>query len=184
MRRGIDGQTESAPVRRFRLWVGLAVGLAIAIYALNPLKVPSYDPPLRILGLSLYRIPTHGMEPSLHYRQIVLASAWAYRNADPKPGDVIVFRDPLDAAALHAKRVIAAAGSTIEIVNGVTLVDGRPLSEPYLGGVIPRHDLSRTMAQVRVPPQSYFVMGDNRDDSFDSRIFGFIARTAVVARID
>jgi signal peptidase I len=170
--------------RRFWVLVAVAAALAIAIYALNPLHVPSYDPRLRILGLTLYPIPTHGMEPSLRYRQIVLASAWAYRNAEPRTGDVIVFRDPLDAESLYAKRVIAAGGSTIEIVNGVTLVDGRPLSEPYLGGVIARHDLSRTMAQIRVPPYSYFVMGDNRDDSFDSRMFGFIARSAVIARID
>jgi signal peptidase I len=176
--------TESGVARRFWLWVGLAAALAIAIYALNPLNVPSHDPRLRILGLSLYRIPTHGMEPSLHYGQIVLASAWPYRNADPRPGDIIVFRDPLDAAALYAKRVIAAGGSTVEIVNGVTLVDGRALSEPYLGGIVGHHDLSRTMAQVAVPAHSYFVMGDNRDDSFDSRMFGFIARSAVVARID
>lgn len=168
------------------LWVAVTavVVLATAMYELNPLKVPSGDPRLRVLGLNFYRIPTHGMEPTISYGKIVLASAWAYRNADPKPGDIIMFRDPLDAALLYAKRVIAAGGSTIEIANGVTIVDGRTVAEPYLRGVAGHHELSRTMPKVQVPAGSYFVMGDNRDDSYDSRMFGFIARSAVVARVE
>lgn len=166
------------------IFVAFLAALALGMYALNPLKVPSQDPRLRVLGLNLYRIPTHGMEPTIRYGKVVLASAWPYFSGDPKPGDIIMFRDPLDAALLYAKRVIAAGGSTIEIANGVTLVDGRPLAEPYLGGVAGHHDLSRTMAKVQVPAGSYFVMGDNRDDSYDSRMFGFIARTAVVARVE
>jgi len=172
---------------RVRLvWVVVAalVALAIAMYTLNPLKVPSGDPRLRILGISLYRIPTHGMEPTIGYGKIVLASAWPYCNADPKPGDIIMFRDPLDDALLYAKRVIASGGSTVEIVNGVTIVDGHPLAEPYLGGVAPHHELSRSMPKLQVPAGTYFVMGDNRDDSYDSRMFGFIARGAVVARVE
>lgn len=164
--------------------VTAVVALAIAMYELNPLNVPSGDPRLRILGLNLYRIPTHGMEPTISYGKVVLASAWAYRNADPKPGDIIMFRDPLDAALLYAKRVIAAGGSTVEIADGVTIVDGRPIAQPYLGGVAGHHELSRTMPKVQVPAGSYFVMGDNRDDSYDSRMFGFIARSAVVARVE
>jgi signal peptidase I len=166
------------------VWVLAIAALGFAMYALNPLKVPSGDPRLRILGVNLYRIPTHGMEPTISYGKIVLASAWAYCNADPRPGDIILFRDPLDAALLYAKRVIAAGGSTVEIANGVTIVDGRPIDEPYLRGIAARHELSRTMPKVLVPAGNYFVMGDNRDDSYDSRMFGFIARGAVIARVE
>ncbi|HLY52685.1 MAG TPA: signal peptidase I [Steroidobacteraceae bacterium] len=176
----------SGRTRGRTVWGALAavVALGCAMYAVNPLKVPSGDPRLRILGLNFYRIPTRGMEPTIGYGRIVLASAWAYCNADPKPGDIIMFRDPLDAELLYAKRVIAAGGSTVEIANGVTIVDGRPIAEPYLRGVAAHHELSRTMAKVQVPPGSYFVMGDNRDDSYDSRMFGFIARSAILARVE
>jgi signal peptidase I len=176
--------TARTRVRVLRVLVTVLVALAIAMYTLNPLKVPSRDPRLRILGINLYRIPTHGMEPTISYGKIVLASAWPYCHADPKPGDIIMFRDPLDAALLYAKRVIASGGSTVEIANGVTVVDGHPLAEPYLGGVAGRHELSRSMPKLQVPAGSYFVMGDNRDDSYDSRMFGFIARSAVVARVE
>ncbi|HYM41218.1 MAG TPA: signal peptidase I [Steroidobacteraceae bacterium] len=176
--------TARTRVRIVWVLVAAVVALALAMYELNPLRVPSADPRLRVLGFSFYRIPTHGMEPTIRYGKVVLASAWAYRNADPKPGDIIMFRDPLDAALLYAKRVIAAGGSSIEIANGVTIVDGRPIAEPYLGGVSGQHELSRNMPRVQVPAGSYFVMGDNRDDSYDSRMFGFIARSAVVARVE
>lgn len=172
---------------RMRLgWVCVwsVVALAIAMYLLNPLKVGSQDPRLRILGLNFYTMPTHGMEPTIRYGHFIVASVWPYRNADPRPGEIIMFRDPLDSELLYAKRVIAAGGSSVEIANGVTLVDGRPLPEPYLGGVAGRHELSRTMPKVQVPTGSYFVMGDNRDDSYDSRMFGFIVRSAVLARVE
>jgi len=83
---------------------------------------------------------------------------------------------------LYVKRVIAAGGSTIEIVDGVTIIDGQPIQEPYLGGSAPRRDFSRTMARVRVPAQNFFVMGDNRDDSHDSRMFGALSRDQIIGK--
>ena len=162
--------------------LALAAGLVILVYILNPLRTPSHDPRLRVLGFNLYRVPTHGMEPSLQYKEVFAVSAWPYRNADPKPGDVIVFRYPEDPSILYVKRVIAEGGATIEIVDGVTIIDGRPLPEPYLRGVVGHRDLSRTMPPFRVPPQSFFVMGDNRDDSYDSRMFGAVSRSQIIGK--
>jgi signal peptidase I len=160
----------------------LAVAVAIAVYVLNPLGTRSLDPRLRVLGFNTYTVPTHGMEPTLQYHEVFNVSAWSYRNTAPKPGDVIVFRYPKDPSVLYVKRVIAAGGSTIEIVDGVTIIDGQPIQEPYLGGSVPRRDFSRTMARVRVPPQNFFVMGDNRDDSYDSRMFGAVSRDQIIGK--
>ena len=74
----------------------LAVAVAFAVYVLNPLGTPSLDPRLRVLGFNTYTVPTHGMEPALQYHEAFNVSAWPYRNTDPKPGDVIVFRYPKD----------------------------------------------------------------------------------------
>jgi signal peptidase I len=80
--------------------------------------------------------------------------------------------------------VIAGGGSTVEIVNGVTIVDGKPLEEAY---VDPRNNIreySRSMPRVRVPANAFFVMGDNRDDSDDSRSWGFVPRSHIVGKVD
>jgi len=171
-----------ALIRVLGLFAALAVALAIVIYVLNPLKTPSHDPRLRVLGFNLYRVPTHGMEPTLQYNEIFEVTVWPYRNADPKPGDIIVFQYPQNPSVLYVKRVIAEGDSTIEIVGGVTIIDGRPLPEPYLGGAVRHRDFSLTMSRVRVPPQSYFVMGDNRDDSYDSRMFGAVSRSQIIGK--
>ncbi|TLZ01645.1 MAG: signal peptidase I, partial [Gammaproteobacteria bacterium] len=91
---------------------------------------------------------------------------------------------PVDPSVVFAKRVIADGDSTVEIVNGVTVVNGKPLEEPY---VDPRNNVreySRSMSRVRVPANAFFVMGDNRDDSDDSRFWGFVPRSHILGKVD
>ena len=162
----------------------LAVAALLAlVYALNPLHTPTKDPHLRLFGLASYREPGTSMEPTLPYQEVFLASAWPYRAADPRPGDIVVFQLPQNASTVLVKRVIAAGGSTLEIVEGVTRVDGRALAEPYVRAA-PRRPSSRNLAPVRVPAGSYFVMGDNRDQSEDSRDFGPVPRERILAKVD
>jgi signal peptidase I len=123
------------------------------------------------------------MQPTIRLGDKFLVSAWAYRTADPQPGDVVVFEYPLDPSVVLVKRVIAGGGSTVEIVDGVTVVNGRPLDEPY---VDPRNNVkeySRRMSLVRVSANAFFVMGDNRDESDDSRSWGFVPRSRVIGKV-
>jgi len=169
-----------------RLVVGALIGLGalgVAVYFLNPLHSPSRDPRFRVLGLTLYRIPSSSMEPTIHRNGIFVVSAWAYRHADPRAGDIIVFQYPLDASVMFVKRVIATGGSTVEIVDGETRVDGRTVAEPYVDGANRRTPVSLRMALQHVPPNNYFVMGDNRDNSDDSRWWGFVPRDKVLGRM-
>jgi signal peptidase I len=75
------------------------------------------------------------------------------------------------------------SGSTVEIADGVVLVDDRPLSEKYVARSMAASEYSKSMSRVRVPPMSYFVMGDNRDNSADSRSWGFLPRDNIVGKV-
>ncbi len=71
----------------------------------------------------------------------------------------------------------------VEIADGVVLVDGQPLSQQYVAKDASTSTYSRFMRRVRVPPKSYFVMGDNRDNSADSRAWGFLPRDHIIGEV-
>lgn len=104
------------------------------------------------------------MEPNFVDRQWLLVNKLAYRFGDPTRGDVIVFMAPEGPEKEFIKRVVGLPGESITIRDGMVAIDGRPLDEPWL----PRRDHSRFGPYV-VPPDHYFVLGDNRPDSNDSR---------------
>lgn len=95
----------------------------------------------------------------------------------PRAGDIIVFRYPLDTAIDYIKRCVAVEGQTVEIRDKVLYVDGKPRVEPYAmhsdPRILRREDGPRdNFGPITVPPDHFFMMGDNRDNSFDSRFWG------------
>jgi len=144
-----------------------------------------------------YRIPSASMEPTLHCARPaegceaatsdrVIADRLAYRFHGPQRGDIVVFTAPSAAArqcqtgGTFVKRVVGLPGEQLSSQNGRVLVDGRPLDESaYLGaGVV------TSLAPAKVPRDAYFVMGDNRGDSCDSRAWGAVPRRNVIGRVD
>jgi len=112
---------------------------------------------------------------------------------DPiRRGDIIVFKYPEDPSRDFIKRVIGLPGDTIEMRNKTVYVNGSPLDEPYAHFIYPPDesgsgapdigspgDLLRSFPPMMVPPDNYFMMGDNRDNSQDSRYWGFMPRDYV-----
>lgn len=104
------------------------------------------------------------MEPTLYSGERLLINKFIYRFTQPKPGDIVVFHPAVRPRDDYIKRVIAVAGQTVEIRDGRVWVDGKPLAEPYLS--------EATYGQfgpVRIPQGRLFVLGDNRNNSQDSR---------------
>ena len=95
----------------------------------------------------------------------------------PGYGDVIAFTYPLDPSRALVKRVVGLPGDTIEIYRGQVIRNGERLREPYV-----THRDSRTFAPLEVPPDSYYVLGDNRRASTDSRAWGFVADDHIIGR--
>jgi signal peptidase I len=170
-------------VKVFATAVLTALAAIVGIYFLNPLRTTSDDPLLRVAGYKVLRFPTRSMQPAILPNDLLVVSAWAYSNADPTPGDIVVFQYPLDRSVVFAKRVIAAGGSTVEIQDGVTFVNGKQVDEPYVDPRNNRKDISRRTYSARVPANAFFVMGDNRDDSDDSRDWGFVPRSHIVGKV-
>jgi len=120
------------------------------------------------------------MEPSFYTSQRVIVSRVNYMIGDPQRGDIMVFNSPgspPDSPPL-IKRVIGLPGETVEIRDRQVYIDGRLLNESYINEVDSTSPGNRT--PVTLEPDEFFVMGDNRNHSRDSRFFGPVSRSAVI----
>ncbi|HXH93783.1 MAG TPA: signal peptidase I [Thermoanaerobaculia bacterium] len=127
--------------------------------------------------IRIYVIPSFSMAPTLMAGDHIVVTPYRFRS-EPQAGDVIVFRSPHAAGELMVKRVIGTPGDLVETREGRVIVRGHAIAESYLAaqastGLIPPQ---------LVPANSYFVLGDNRTDSLDSRSWGLLPRADVLGR--
>lgn len=122
-------------------------------------------------------IPSRSMEPTLEPGDRILVNKFIYRFQEPKQGDVIVFKFPLDPRRDFIKRVIAVENDKIEIRDGVVYVNDHKLDEPYIKESFPGN-----YGPYQVPPKHLFMLGDNRNNSEDSRFWGALPRENVVGK--
>ncbi len=187
----LDRVTGGLP-RRVRIvvdWIvtivgAIAIVLAIKAFVVNP-----------------YRIPSSSMEPTLHcarpapgcearFSDRVLANRFVYHFRDPARGDVIVFETPPSAKAkcgaggTFVKRIIGLPGETVQIRMrrgaAYVYIDGKRLDEPYIEQ--DRRDIGPAES-FKVPAGHYFVMGDNRSQSCDSRVWGSVPRANLIGKV-
>ena len=128
-------------------------------------------------------IPSASMEPTLQVGDRILVSKFSYRLGSIRRGDIIVFRYPLGPARDFVKRVVALPGETVELREGLVLISGKALSELY-PTALPGGDRACTSSYgpKKVPDGQFFVLGDNRCNSEDSRFFGFVPAANVVGK--
>jgi signal peptidase I len=96
-------------------------------------------------------------------------------------GDILVFKFPMDPSKFYIKRLIGLSGDTVEIRRGEVWVNNIKLAEPYVASDL--NVSQRSQAVVLVPAQSYYVLGDNRDNSSDSRSWGFVPEGLLIAKV-
>lgn len=124
-----------------------------------------------------YRVDGPSMRPGLSTNEYVLVNKVAYLFHVPERGEVIVFHAPPDTSKDFIKRVIGVPGDVIRTDSTDVWVDGKKLKEPYIS--IPANPTAQTWT---VPPNDYFVMGDNRDVSDDSRYWGYVPKDFIVGK--
>ena len=145
-----------------------------------------------------YKIPSGSMEDTLLVGDFLLANKFLYGSQipltdwrlpalrDPKPGDVVIFKFPNDPSVNYIKRCIATGGQTVEIRNKRVFVDGQPIELPATGKFTSGQEVESAARSARdnfgpfsVPPNTFFMLGDNRDNSYDSRFWGVVPRDLV-----
>jgi signal peptidase I len=134
------------------LVISLAISAFVIVFLYQPVKVE---------GTS--------MMPSLDDQERIFINKFVYHIEPIQRGDIVVFRYPRDPAKSFIKRVIGVAGDRVRIVDGHVLLNGKLLVEDYVPGT---YQDERSYSEIVVPPDSYFVLGDHRSLSNDSRDFG------------
>ena len=149
------------------------VFLALVLYVVIQYAVQT----VHVLGSSMYG--------TLHDNDLLVASKISYKLHPPQRGDIIVFKPPDEASRDFIKRVIALPGERIHITNSVVYINGQVLREPYLPEKWTYNNNWPADGQDKlVPPNEYFVMGDNRNHSSDSRTFNFIELDSILGKAE
>jgi signal peptidase I len=187
MRTPLDRLTQRLP-NPARIALDWIVTLGIAVAVVLTVKVEVANP---------YRIPSASMEPTLQcarpaqgcdgtFSDRVIANRLAYRFRDPHRGDIVVFTAPPAAkqqcteGGTFVKRIVGLPGEVVSERHGDVYIDGRALKEPYVDSS--RRD-TITKTWPRVPPNEYFMMGDNRSASCDSRMWGPVPRKNLIGPV-
>jgi signal peptidase I len=138
---------------------------------------------IRAFVVQAFKIPSGSMLPTLEIGDHILVNKFLYYFTSPQRGDVIVFKFPQDESRDFIKRVIGLPGETVEVRGKEVLVNGVALREPYaVYGDMPGGMVGEHWGPQVVPPGRLFVMGDNRDHSMDSRVWGFLEIVKVKGR--
>jgi signal peptidase I len=154
---------------------------------------------VRTWAVQAFKIPTGSMENNLLIGDHLLVNKFVFGPAasslertllpmrEIRRGDIVVFKYPDEPERDFIKRVIGLPGDTVELRNKKVFINGQPLEEAYVHFLDPAHDAEEVTSfdvrerygPVQVPPAQYFVMGDNRDNSQDSRYWGFLPRANI-----
>ena len=125
-------------------------------------------------------IPSESMVSTIMPGDRVIASRLHFAFGQPKRGDIVIFRYPDDEKVLFVKRLMGVPGDTLEIRDGILYINGAPQKEPYV-----RERMEGNFGPYTVPKGKYFMMGDNRNNSRDSRFWNnkFVARDKILGKV-
>lgn len=124
-------------------------------------------------------MPTGSMAPTMEIGDRTIADMTAYRKEEPKRRDLLIFRYPNDGTVHYIKRLIGLPGEKVEIIGRTVYVNDQALTEQYVRHIDPA-GASQHYGPVQIPHGQYFVLGDSRDNSMDSRVFGLISRDSIL----
>ncbi|HBG22265.1 MAG TPA: signal peptidase I [Peptococcaceae bacterium] len=150
------------------IWKDILEAVILAIILAAVIRIWLFEP---------FYIPSPSMETTLMTNDRIIVNKFIYKINEPERGDIIVFQYPLDPERDFVKRVIALEGETIEVRDNYVYINGKRLEEPYI-----QDTMVSNFGPVRVPKDHLFVMGDNRNNSDDSRVWGALHTKYLVGK--
>ncbi len=167
-------------LKKYNRWYVYVLVFAVTSFIIEP----AVEITIKRNIVQAYRIPSGAMKPTLEVGDYVLADKFVYKKTEPKRRDIVIFPFPEDPSKDFIKRVIAVGGEAIEIIDKQISIDGEVIVEPFVihtdSNVFRDKKRPRdNFGPVKVPDDSLFVMGDNRDHSYDSRFWGFVKKVSV-----
>jgi signal peptidase I len=135
---------------------------------------------VRTTIVGAYFVPTGSMKPTIGIGDRLIGCKFLYWFSEPERGDIVVFEPPAEAHSdvpRYVKRIVAVAGDIVKVEHGTLYVNGEPVDEPYASRPLYR------MSPIQVPEDSLFVLGDNRNNSADGHVWGFLPKDHIEAKI-
>lgn len=137
---------------------------------------------LRVFVVQPFVVDGSSMEPNFHNGQYIIIDKISYRFRDVKRGEVVVLHPPVAQTDNYIKRVIGLPGETVSVQSGDVYINGTKLEEGYLGSMEHTTNEFNTNQPITLGEDEYFVMGDNREHSSDSRDWGKLDKSAIEGR--
>jgi signal peptidase I len=156
-------ETKTSALREIAESVVIAVVLAVII---------------RMFIIEPFYIPSGSMEPTLMINDRIIVSKVSYYLGDPEFGDIVVFKYPKDTSRNFVKRLIGEPGDTVELKDSKLYINGKVVPESFLPAGL-RYE---NFGPIEVPNGQYFMLGDNRNNSEDSRYWGFLPEDLIVGK--
>jgi signal peptidase I len=165
---------ELAKYNRWFAYVGYVVVLSVLISSLLSVVIKANL-------VQAYKIPSGAMIPTLLIGDHLLANKYIYKTAEPTHGDIIIFPYPEDPSRDFVKRLIAVEGDVVEMKDKRLYLNGKEQMESYIINTDNRirKDVRDNFGPITVPPGNLFFMGDNREQSYDSRFYGFVPKNTI-----
>ncbi len=161
------------------LLVALLLALVIRTFVVQAFKIPSES------MLQTLLVGDHLLVSKFSYGvKVPFTNYYVYKGSDPQRGEIIIFEYPNDPSVDYIKRIVGVPGDIIEVRNKQLFRNGEAVKESYIRFTQPDRiePVRDNFGPVTVPEGKYFVMGDNRDNSLDSRFWGFVGRSAIRAK--
>jgi signal peptidase I len=153
---------------------GVAFGLALCLLSFTRSTT---------LGYETFRTPSSSMAPTLLRGDYFVTDAWRYRSSEIEFGEIVVFEVPDSGGVIYVKRVVGLPDDTLSMASNTLYRNGAPVDEPYAVYGDGANGRMGSFAETKIPDGEYFVMGDNRNNSRDSRFIGTIPMANIGGRV-